>query len=372
MAAQKEKRDFLTKVLLPLFTDDKSPYQYASPTALWRYIQRKQPLDIRKEWPFRQIVRTKPLNSKFARSPTLVYKLDQQWQADLVEERRLRWGLGRSKFLLTVIDVFSRQAMVGVTFNKTGAAVLRVFKKLVEEQRGGKTPMYLQTDEGKEFFNKQFAKYCRDNRIIHFHTYSSMKAALVERFNRTLQDGLAVLKRHEPRLSIQQAVTRFTKAYNLRPHRGLGGLLAPADITPENQHDFAEVEEFVRLKLARKSMNKQTKFAFQVGDYVRISRLPRSSAKAFRKSYRGTWSEEIYQVRRRWREWPRLDLNLYMLKNLLDKDIKGRFYEPELRQVPFDAQNRRILKTWSGNRRTKTKMVSYLDDPPNTKRTVPL
>ena len=313
---EEEKGDsqtFLNRVLLPLFNEPDSPYQYASPTALFKYIQRTRSREIKKKWPLRrvrdfvlfhsrarQIVGSRP-SSKFDRSPTLVHRIDDQWQADLVEERKLKWGLGRKKFLLTVIDVFSRQAMVGVTFNKTGAAVLRAFKKLVDEQHDGKTPWALQTDQGKEFFNKEFTKYCRDHHIRQFHTHSPMKASLVERFNRTLQDGLAVLKRHEPTLSLQQAIRRFTKAYNLRPHRGLGGLLAPADITYENQVDFQDVQTYLRRQLSEKSLSRQKPFQFQIGDFVRTSRLPagHSTQSNFRKSYRGTWSEQVFEIRRR-------------------------------------------------------------------------
>ncbi|XP_068714499.1 uncharacterized protein [Montipora foliosa] len=355
------KEPFFTK-LFHIFNDKDSPYQYASPTALYRYIQREEPKEIKKQWPLarvrdfvlfhsraRQIVGSRP-SAQFDRSPTLVDGLDTQWQADLVEERKLKWGLGRRKFLLTVIDVFSRQAMVGVASNKSALAVLRAFKKLVDEQRHGRTPRYLQTDQGKEFFNKEFTKYCQEHDIIHFHTYSPMKASIVERFNRTLQEGLAILKRHEPDLSVQQAIQRFTKAYNSRPHRGLGGKMKPSDITYGNQNDLMRLVDNFRRKWSEKTWLKRTPFKFHVGDYVRTSRQKKNKTNAFRKSYRGTWSEQVYRIRQRRREFPRWDLNLYWLETLKQEDIKGRYYEPELLLVsekymqekrPFEVKNRK-------------------------------
>ncbi|XP_068711975.1 uncharacterized protein [Montipora foliosa] len=161
--------------------------------------------------------------------------LDEQWQADLLEELRLKWGLGRTKFLLVVLDVFSPQAMAQVMASKSGINVTGVFRRIVKAR--GQAPAKLQTNQKREFFNTTFQNYCRERGICHFFVNGVMKAAMVERFNRTLQEGLAVLKRHEPCLSLQKALVRFLKAYNARPHRRLGGL-APREITLANTRDF--------------------------------------------------------------------------------------------------------------------------------------
>ena len=47
----------------------------------------------------------------------------------------------------------------------------------------------MQTDEGKEFMNKYFQDYCKEGKIKFVIVNSEMKAAVVERFNRTFQNN---------------------------------------------------------------------------------------------------------------------------------------------------------------------------------------
>ncbi len=47
---------------------------------------------------------------------------------------------------------------------------------------------FFQTDEGKEFVNATVQKLLKQFSIKWYHTYSEIKAAIVERFNRTLND----------------------------------------------------------------------------------------------------------------------------------------------------------------------------------------
>lgn len=57
--------------------------------------------------------------------------------------------------------------------------------KIFKDNR--RIPKNLLTDDGKEFFNKQFQQLMRINNINHYSTYSVLKASIVERFNRTLK-----------------------------------------------------------------------------------------------------------------------------------------------------------------------------------------
>ena len=48
-------------------------------------------------------------------------------------------------------------------------------------------PRRLQTDKGKEFFNSNFQARMKRHGIQHFASESEQKAAVVERFNRTIK-----------------------------------------------------------------------------------------------------------------------------------------------------------------------------------------
>ena len=64
------------------------------------------------------------------------------------------------------------------------------------------------------------------------------------------------------------------------------------------------------------------RYRFKVGDSVKIS----SERMAFSKGYRGNWSQELFTVSA---ALP-TDPVTYELRDLMENDIKGRFYEAEL------------------------------------------
>jgi hypothetical protein len=65
--------------------------------------------------------------------------------------------------------------------------VTRDFDSILEE---GGAHKKVQTDGGKSFFSNTFQKLMKNHNIIHFATVSDLKASVVERFNRTLKEGL--------------------------------------------------------------------------------------------------------------------------------------------------------------------------------------
>ena len=88
------------------------------------------------------------------------------------------------KYLLTVIDIFSKYAWAVPLKNKTGESVTEAFNNIVSE---GRTPKNLWVDEGKEFYNKTFQSFLDKNTINMYHTFNEGKAVVIERFNRSLK-----------------------------------------------------------------------------------------------------------------------------------------------------------------------------------------
>jgi len=91
----------------------------------------------------------------------------------------------RVSLSLTVVDVFSKHAWVQPLKNKTGKAVTEAMAKIL---KGGRKPINLKTDDGKEFYNKTFQDLMKQKGIHHFSTRGDTKSSVVERFNRTLKD----------------------------------------------------------------------------------------------------------------------------------------------------------------------------------------
>src|SRR5271156_229495 len=88
------------------------------------------------------------------------------------------------RYILTLIDLFSRFAWAEPLRDKTGnevAAALRcVFAKGRQLQR-------FQTDDGREFDNQVVQHLLSIENIRFFTVKSQFKAAVCERFNRTLK-----------------------------------------------------------------------------------------------------------------------------------------------------------------------------------------
>ena len=88
-----------------------------------------------------------------------------------------------------VIDAFSKYAWVEPIKSRTEKAVTEAFEKILKRAKG-RTPINLQTDDGKEFHNSTFAALMKQKNIHHFSTSGDTKASIEERFNRTFKERL--------------------------------------------------------------------------------------------------------------------------------------------------------------------------------------
>ena len=129
----------------------------------------------------------KPKRHHFPTLPVIVGGFDDQWATDLVEVQPLAKCNRGVQYLMTVVDALSKYAWVQPLKAKTGVAVVKAFDKIL---RQGRKPNRLQTDRGKEFYNREFKQWTQKHGIHHFSTDGDAKAALVERFNRTLKERL--------------------------------------------------------------------------------------------------------------------------------------------------------------------------------------
>ena len=79
-------------------------------------------------------------------NPFYVYKKRKQIQADLIELGKLTKKNPNTRYLLAVIDVFTRKAWIRPLRNKTAKIVVDNFKSILEEME--KDPEQLLTDSG--------------------------------------------------------------------------------------------------------------------------------------------------------------------------------------------------------------------------------
>jgi len=122
---------------------------------------------------------------RFPRRKTYSKGIADLYQADLVDMTNISRYNDSYRFLLTIIDCFSKVAWVVPLPTKSADRVTDAFEKVLAS--APKCTM-LQTDRGKEFLNEKFQSMLRRHNI-HFYTSDNydINAAVVERFNRTLK-----------------------------------------------------------------------------------------------------------------------------------------------------------------------------------------
>lgn len=126
---------------------------------------------------------------KFPRRHYVMRGINDTFQADLIE--MIPWANQNKgyRYILMVIDVFSKRAWAIPLKNKTGNEVTKAMTS-VFTSNPKHIPRNLHTDEGKEFYNQSFQRLMKTHGINHYSTFSKMKASIVERFNRTFLNKL--------------------------------------------------------------------------------------------------------------------------------------------------------------------------------------
>ena len=124
----------------------------------------------------------------YPRRRTIVNELDDLWQADLIEVIPYARENGKNMYILIVIDCFSKYVWALQLKSKAAAEVARCMKNIL--QRSKTKPNHLQTDVGKEFYNRNFARLMTTHCINHYSTYSTVKVTIEERVVRTIKKKL--------------------------------------------------------------------------------------------------------------------------------------------------------------------------------------
>lgn len=110
-------------------------------------------------------------------------------QADLIDMQSFKKNNRGYRYILIVIDVFSKRAYAEPLKDKTAKSTTESMEKIFKQV--GERIKNLQTDDGKEFFNSVMKRLLTQyGNINHYSTYSVKKASIVERLIRTIKRKL--------------------------------------------------------------------------------------------------------------------------------------------------------------------------------------
>ena len=119
----------------------------------------------------------KPARRWFTRYHTM-------WRGSMLSVRPTR-QIGGLRYLLTVIDVFSKFAWAVPVHYKNAKAITAAFVQVFTTAKS-RNPQSLQPDKNKKFFNSGFQALVKRHGIQHFASECEQQASVVKRFNRTI------------------------------------------------------------------------------------------------------------------------------------------------------------------------------------------
>ena len=250
---------------------------------------------------------------------TFVKNLADQLQLDLVDMQKYGRKNKGNNWILTGVEILSRYAFAIPVYRKNTESKVGSVDLLLEKfkERFGKYPTVIQFDEGKEFYNVGVKTLLKEHDVEYFSSKSEKKAAIVERFNRTLKTMMWKYFYAENTENWFDVLDKLVENYNNTKHSTIH--MKPKDVDEKNEND-------VWITLYGSNFGELPLPKFHVGDTVCVIEYKN----VFAKGYKANFLEEIYEITK----VVRGDPNVYELKDPEDNEpIFGKFYEEELSAV---------------------------------------
>ena len=159
--------------------------------------------------------------------------MNQQHQADLVEMIPLAGDNNGFRYILTVIDCFSRYAWAAPVKNNSGHDIVNAFKTHIYTSQE-LMPRRLQTDQGKEIYNAIVLDYLTQYNIELFSIFSPFKACIVERLNRTLKKKMWKWFTYRDNFYWLDILPKIVNTYNRTIHFTIK--MPPIKVNKKNEH----------------------------------------------------------------------------------------------------------------------------------------
>ena len=228
------------------------------------------------------------------------------------------------RYLLMVIDVFSKYGWVRLLKNKKSETVYDAFRDIVIKSK--RQPKMFWSDKGREFTGKHFRNYLGIKKIKPYHTENLEKSSVVERWNRTIKEKIWKMFTTNNNNVYWDKIDDIVERYNNTRHNSIK--MTPVEAS--NPKNVSKVWYNLYSDLIYK---KPGNIKFDIGDRVRITKYKRP---VFDKGYTPNWTEEIFIIKQILPTKP----VTYKIADLMGKEIKGSFYQKELQKT--EQENFRI------------------------------
>ena len=249
----------------------------------------------------------KPIIKNFKRRNACSSLKDNIWGVDLADMPLISKYNKGIRYLLCVIDLFSRYAWVIPLKNKKGESI-EGFEKILNDSN--RKPNKIRVDHGSEFYKNKFKSFLKENDIEMYSTFNEGKSVVAERFIKTLKSKIYKHMTIIGKNVYFDVLDDIVKKYNDTVHSSIK--MKPKDVTDIKYVEYSE-----------ETNKKDPKF--KIGDNVRISK----HKNIFAKGYAPNWNEELFVVNKIQNTVPWT----YLFNDLIGEEIKGSFYEKELQKA---------------------------------------
>lgn len=217
------------------------------------------------------------------------------------------------KYILNVIDTFSKFVWSKPLKYKTGKSVAKAFESLLHNRK----PKLLHVDKGLEFVNKDFIKILDKYNIKMYHTENEEKSTIIERFNGTLNRKMKPYFTANNNFKWINILDTLIKEYNYKDyHRTIK--MKPFEVNKDN-------EKYILNTVYSPNRDRfYEKPKFKISDKVRITKFKST----FANKYETNWTNEIFKIHKILYTNP----ITYKLKDLNGEEVIGGFYNKELQK----------------------------------------
>ena len=250
----------------------------------------------------------KPIIRKFEKRKVHAAFKDNIWGPNLADMQLLSKYNKGIRFLLCVIDIFSKYARVVPLKDKKVVSIATAFQSILKQSN--RKPNKIWVDKGSEFYNASSKKWLQDNDIVMYSTHNEGKSVVAERFIRTLKGKIY---KHMTSISKNVYIDKLddiVNEYNNAYHTTIK--MKPIDI---KDNTYINTDKEINDKDPK----------FKVGDRIRISKYKN----IFAKGYTPNWSEEVFVIKKVKNTVPWT----YVINDLNGEEIMGTFYEKELQKT---------------------------------------
>ena len=286
----------------------------------------------------------KPVRKNFPKRYVFVRHVDDTWGADLVDMKSLAKQNNGNKYILMVIDVFSKYGWAVPIKFKSATAVKDALESILKNA----TPKKIWADKGTEFYNQKVRQLLNKHNIQLYSTENEEKCSVIERWNRTIKTQLWKYFTANGTHKYIDILQPLIDKYNTTKHRSIG-------CTPLDARKSSNYQQVFKNLYFKKVQQRGTP-KFKVGDKVRLA----IQKNKFEKAYIINWTDRVYTIKEVKNTIP----VTYTVEDERGLQHKGTFYDQEL-QINTDERFRveKVLKykTDKGKRYGLVKWIGYDD-----------